>query len=41
MNLFKEAEKSLHDAAEAWNPKGVFSVAGHGNPKNMNDINDQ
>jgi uncharacterized protein RhaS with RHS repeats len=31
INLFKEAERALHQAAEAWNPKGVFSVAGHGN----------
>jgi RHS repeat-associated protein len=32
LNLFSPSEKNLHGFANAWNPSGVFSVAGHGNP---------
>jgi RHS repeat-associated protein len=34
-------DKPLHAATEAWNPPGVFSVGGHGNPRNMSDSKDR
>ncbi|WP_223465817.1 RHS repeat-associated core domain-containing protein [Massilia soli] len=37
INLFSPYQPRFHGPAEAWNPKGVFSVAGHGNFRNMSD----
>jgi RHS repeat-associated protein len=39
INLFSPTQPALHNAANEWNPPGVFSVAGHGNPFNMIDEN--
>jgi RHS repeat-associated protein len=35
LNLFSPSESSIRGFANAWNPSGVFSVAGHGNPSIM------
>lgn len=34
INLFSPSERA-YSYANSWNPSGVFSVAGHGNPVNM------
>ena len=40
MNLFSPSD-SLYRYANAWNPAGVFSVAGHGNPTIMRGPNNE
>ena len=35
LNFFSRSETNFYAAAEAWNPPGVYSVAGHGSPSIM------
>ena len=41
LNLFNPSDIYMYNAAEKWNPAGVYSVAGHGAFYNMSDQNDR
>ncbi|MDB5821333.1 MAG: hypothetical protein JWR21_37, partial [Herminiimonas sp.] len=40
INLFRQSQPQFYNPANAWNPPGVFSVAGHGSFYNMSDPDD-